>query len=114
MRLGTSLLPRKALAITSLLSADVVASSNALRGISANQWFGVLLAIRGKIRCGFVVLFLTTFFSHCSSEAVAWKSQYASNLHTQAVDEMNQFCDFMKEVIIFVSYYLPVQIEDTF
>ena len=35
-----------------------------------------------------------------SSEAVAWKSQYANNLHTQAVDEMNQFCDFMKEVIL--------------
>jgi hypothetical protein len=31
-------------------------------------------------------------------EARSWKSQYAKNLHHQARDEMNQFCDFMKEV----------------
>ena len=32
------------------------------------------------------------------AEAMAWKSQYAKNLHNQAWDEMNLFCEFMKEV----------------
>jgi dynein heavy chain len=34
------------------------------------------------------------------TEAVAWRSQFASNLHSQARDEMNAFAEYMKEVCL--------------
>jgi len=57
-----------------------------------------IAALPGKKTIGCMCLDASPVKDSLRSEAVAWKSQYANNLHNQAMDEMNQFCDFMEKV----------------
>jgi len=57
-----------------------------------------IAALPGKKTIGCMCLDASPVKDSLRSEAATWKSQYANNLHMQAMDELNHFCDFMKEV----------------
>ena len=56
-----------------------------------------IAGLQGKKTIGCMCLDASPVKDSLRAEAKAWKTQYANNLHVKAKNELNQFCDFMKE-----------------